>query len=57
MPRGTRSINIAAARSARNTLTDREEGHSLNHQQDRAKDLAWNDAEAMSGPSSETGIL
>ena len=28
-----------------NALTDQEEGHSLNHQQDRAKDHAWNDAE------------
>ncbi|HWX27913.1 MAG TPA: hypothetical protein VNZ53_10835, partial [Steroidobacteraceae bacterium] len=31
--------------SARKALTDQEEGHSLNHQQDRAKDHAWNGAE------------
>ena len=26
----------------RNALTDQEKGHSLNHDQDRAKDDAWN---------------
>src|SRR5450631_3528476 len=30
---------------ARNALTDQEEGHSLNHHQDRANDYAWNRAE------------